>query len=476
MISMSTVLSASKGELIGLPNVDLNQPVLGLCNDTRKDCIGKVYVAIAGPNFDGHSYLQKAEQAGAIAALVDSTQSYNVSIPLIKTADSVKAMGLVASEWRNQSNLSLLGITGSVGKTTLKEMSENILSISKKGIATVGNLNNDIGVPLTLSRIKAEHEYAVVEMGMSDFGEIRYLSNMAKPNVVIINNAAPAHLEGLGTVEGVANAKSEIIEGLSEDGVAILNADDTYFDLWRLKAKDKQVISFGLDGSSDITASYKVENNASVMQVTGAAGDFEVNLPVLGEHNVRNALAVIAATSQMGCSVEDIKKGLESYTPLQSRGGEQSIGNTLFIDDTYNANPASMRASINTLELRVGLLRSQGKSVKSYVVLGDMGELGDNAEKLHHEIGTSSNVDYLLCSGEFGHAYVSGFKQSKNATGKGINFKNKNELTEKLVKLLVEGSGIDQQLVLVKGSRSSEMEDVLKIVFNSSDRSQELGI
>jgi len=445
-------------------------------NDTRKDCVGKVYVAIAGPNFDGHSYLQKAEKAGAIAALVDSNQSYTVSLPLIKTADSVKAMGLVAAEWRKKSTLSLLGITGSVGKTTLKEMSENILSISKKGIATIGNLNNNIGVPLTLSRITTEHEYAVVEMGMSDFGEIRYLSNMAKPDVVIINNAAPAHLESLGTVEGVANAKSEIIEGLSENGVAVLNADDIYFDLWKSKAEGKRVISFGLDDSSDISASYKVENNASVMQVTGAAGNFEVNLPVLGEHNVRNALAVIAATSQMGCSVKDITKGLESYTPLQSRGGERSLGNTLFIDDTYNANPASMRASIKTLELRVKMLRSQGKSVKAYIVLGDMGELGDNAERMHHEIGTRSNVDYLLCSGQFGHAYVSGFKQSKSTTDSGMNFKNKNELVEKLVKLLTENSGVDQQLVLVKGSRSSEMEDVIKIVFSSSDSNQELGL
>lgn len=470
MISLSSVVLSSKGELLASEGdrieYDLGQLAMGLCNDTREDCKGKVYVAITGPNFDGHHYLKKAEQAGAIAVVVESDSVDSMSIPVIKVENSIEAMGLIAAKWRKNSSALVLGITGSVGKTSLKEMASSVFSGSVKGIATVGNLNNEIGVPLTLSRLCAEDEYAVIEMGMSGFGEIRYLSQITQPNVVVINNAAPAHLEGLGTVEGVANAKAEIIEGLNDEGVVVLNADDTYFELWKSKSEGKRVVSFGLTNSADISASYRTESDSTVMQVVGMAGDFELKLPLLGEHNVRNALAVIAATSQMGSSTTDIKKGLESYTPLSSRGGERKLKNALIINDTYNANPVSMRASIQTLELRAALLRSKGKDVKTYIVLGDMGELGEGANEMHADIGATAEVDYLLCVGELSQSYILGFSQKVEGSGVAMHFQTKEELAKRLGALLKEQAGVYQQLVLVKGSRSARMEEVIELVFN----------
>jgi len=466
---LSDVISSTSGKLLSGRAQDMNLDLAGLCNNTRNDCVGKMYVAIPGVNFDGHSFIEQAAEAGAVAALVERESNSDSSLPEVEVENSLLAMGKVASAWRQQFDIPLLAITGSVGKTTLKEMSASVLSQKNVGIATEGNLNNEIGVPLTLSRLTAEHDYAVVEMGMSNAGEIEYLTKMASPDVVVINNAAPAHLEGLGSVEGIAKAKGEIIQGLSDSGVAILNADDDFFELWLELADDKQVTSFGLTDAADITAKYQLSDNGYSMQVSGAAGEFELDLPVLGEHNVRNALAVVAATWQMGCSIEEIQQGIASYTPLQNRGGEHQIGNAILIDDSYNANPVSMAAGIETLKLRVEQASQSNLSTKTYLVLGDMGELGEQESQMHFDIGALADVDYLLCSGELSREYVNGFKQNSNHSGEAIHFESQAELAEKLGEFLTGNNGFDQQLVLVKGSRSSGMEKVLNMIINNKN-------
>jgi len=466
---LSDVISSTSGKLLSGSDQDMNLNLVGLCNNTRNDCVGKMYVAIPGVNFDGHSFIGQAAEAGAVAALVERASETAPPLPEVEVDNSLLAMGKVASAWRQQFDIPLLAITGSVGKTTLKEMSASVLSQRNVGIATEGNLNNEIGVPLTLSRLTAEHDYAVIEMGMSNSGEIEYLAKMASPDVVVINNAAPAHLEGLGSIEGVAKAKGEIIQGLGDTGVAILNADDDFFELWLELADEKHVTSFGLTDAADITAEYHLSGNGYVMQVSGVAGEFELSLPVLGEHNVRNALAVIAATWQMGCSVEEIQQGIASYTPLHNRGGEYRIGNTILIDDSYNANPVSMAAGIETLKLRAEQVNQLKLSTKTYLVLGDMGELGEQEAKMHFDIGYLADVDYLLCSGELSREYVNGFEQNSNHSGEAIHFGSQTELAKKLDELLAENSSLDEQIVLVKGSRSSGMEKVLNMIVNNNN-------
>ena len=466
MMDLMRISEITNGEHFGA-----NPTVMGLVNDSRKECEQNLYVAIAGPNFDGHHYIDSAIENGANSALVETGFETGVetSVPVVKVPNPVQAMGQIAAAWRNDFELPVLGITGSAGKTTLKEMAGSVLSQSRKGIVTQGNLNNEIGVPLTLTRLQAEHEFAVIEMGMNHAGEIKYLSNMTRPTIAIINNAAPAHLDDLGTVEAVANAKGEIIEGLPDNGVLIINADDEYCSLWKSLAGQKRTITFGLNETnekSDITAKYDVNANGSSLFVEGLYGQFEVQLNIAGEHNVRNALAVIAATLEMQCSKVDVQRGLSEYQPLTNRGGIHHLDNLMLIDDTYNANPVSMQAAFNTLELHADELRGKGLSVKVIVVLGDMAELGEQAIELHAQTGAAaSNVAHILyCFGQFQKQYKKGF--GSNANG----FDSFDLMMESILKEIKYLSEYEINLVLVKGSRSAGMENAVKTIINAQEK------
>ena len=460
MMDMVRISHITSGQQNGI-----NPVVKGLVNDTRKDCAEKLYVAISGPNFDGHQFIETAKLNGASGAIIE--QDSSVDIPTVQVANSVEAMGQIAAAWRADFDIPVLGITGSAGKTTLKEMAGSILSISRSGIITEGNLNNQIGVPLTLTRITSNDEFAVIEMGMSHAREIAYLSDMAKPTVAIINNAAPAHLDDLGSVEAVAHAKGEIIEGLADDGVLIINADDHYCALWQSLAGNKRVITFGLTNDADISAQFVSSALGSEIAITGKYGQFSVNLNLPGEHNVRNALAVMAATLEMGCSLADVQQGLSIYQPLSNRGGMHQLAELLLIDDTYNANPTSMLAAFDVLTLQADELRTKDRSVRVILVLGDMGELGQRAEELHQHVGQGANgiADVLYCCGQFQTQYQKGFN------GKAENHAN---IAAMIPVLLADiESSIAQNiypLILVKGSRSAGMERVVKTIIDAYEQ------
>ena len=462
MMDMVRISQITNGQQFGA-----NSAIRGLVNDSRKDCVDKLYVAIAGPNFDGHQFIETAKQNGASGALVEQKSTFE--IPAVRVDNSVKAMGQIAAAWRADFDIPVLGVTGSAGKTTLKEMAGSILSVSRSGVITEGNLNNQIGVPLTLTRISADDEFAVIEMGMNHAGEIAYLSEIAKPTVAIINNAAPAHLDELGSVEAVAHAKGEIIEGLADDGVLIINSDDQYCALWQSLAENKRVVTFGLTNDADIFAQFVSSSSGSEITVDGKYGQFSVNLNLPGEHNVRNALAVMAATFEMGCSLADIQQGLNSYQPLSNRGGMYQLSELLLIDDTYNANPVSMLAAFNVLSLQADEFRTKDRSIKVVLVLGDMGELGQCAENLHQHVGHGANgiADVLYCCGQFQAQYQQGF------IGKTQSYARFDAM---LAALLADiNSTISQNiypLILVKGSRSAGMERVVKTIINAYEHNK----
>ena len=445
----------------GIHNSD-NPMVMGLVNDTRKDNQKKLYVAIEGPNFDGHQYIEDAYAKGAVAALVQ--KPINTAVPNVQVKDSIQAMGEIAAAWRKDFDIPVLAITGSAGKTTLKELAGSILSQSRTGIITEGNLNNEIGVPLTLTRMNSEHEFAVIEMGMNHAGEIDYLSNMTSPTVAIINNAAPAHLDELGSVEAVAKAKGEIINGLDDDGVLIVNADDEFCSLWRSLAGNKRVVSFGLSEGADISADYDMSGSGSMLQVKGKYGHYSVELAITGEHNIRNSLAVMAATIEMGCSIEDVQQGLKQYQPIANRGGSYYFESGLVIDDTYNANPASMQAAFDVLALQLAQETEKHTAVKVTVILGSMAELGQLSADLHTQVGSSAKTiaDVFYCCGNHQQDYCQGFGE------KAQGFDDIEPLIEDVQKMLKNNCSKGYfDLILVKGSRSAGMERVVKTIMDT---------
>lgn len=419
----------------------------GCSTDTRSLKNGELFIAIKGEHFDGHDFLREAREHGAVAAMIDSDIQQD-ELPLLKVANTRQGMGKLAQHWRGQFDIPLVAITGSNGKTTVKEMLVAILGIKANVLSTRGNLNNDIGVPLTLFGLGNEHAYAIIEMGANHPGEIRWLSHIARPTVAVITQCAPAHLEGFGNVEGVARAKSEIYEGLDKQGIAVINADDDYADFWRGKINDLQQLSFGIEHNADVSA--KIISGASAddknrFLLNTPDGSVEILLPLLGQHNIMNALAAATCAIGLGISLTTIKQGLEKMKPVKGRLEiKTGINNSRIIDDTYNANPASLAAAINVLN------RFNGKH---WLVLGDMGELGPESETIHAMAGEDAKgrgVDRLFATGKLSQLAVKSF--GKNA----IHFETKEDLSARLKSEITS-----DVTLLVKGSRAMQMEKVV---------------
>ena len=439
MMSLQQVASAVSGKMFGLDVDSLNVSI-----NTRSDCEGRLFVALKGDNFDAHDYVQNAAEAGAVALMVE--RKVDTDLPYVLVDDTHRALKKLASWWRSQFDIPVVGVTGSVGKTTVKEMLGSIFSKVGKGVVTHGNLNNEIGVPLTLMRLTNVDEYAIVEMGMNNAGEIGRLSQITRPTVAMVNNAAAAHLEGLGTVEAVANAKGEIFSGLKSDGIAVINADDKYAHLWRDLAGGRETLEFGLSEQADITATYiqqgdHIEVSASVL---GTAVNY--SLKALGEHSVRNSLAAVACAHAAGVGAAAIIAGLESYRPVVGRLNPIKVANSVLFDDTYNANPASMKAAINVL----------ANYPESVLVVGDMGELGDVVEQAHIDIGQyarSKGISNLMACGHYAGHVVEGYGDQ------GFAFSTQNDLIDH-----ISNNPIDVNAILVKGSRSAKMEKVVAVI------------
>ncbi len=447
MMLLSQAAQVLGGKLVGR-DVLFN----AVSSDSRAIMSGDLFVALQGPNFDGSAFVAGSAQSGAVAAIVNSA-SYRGGeppCPVLLVEDTRLALGRLAAHWRAQFAIPVVAVTGSNGKTTVKEMLASILreaaGSANAVLATVGNLNNDIGVPLTLLKLRAVHRYAVIEMGMNHSGEIDYLTRLARADVAIVNNAGSAHLAGLGSVEAVARAKGEIFNGLSAQGTAIINADDEYAPLWRELAGKRAAIEFGLEKNVAVHAQWQPQDHGAQIEVSTPQGSFSTVLQVPGVHNVRNALAATAAALALHIPLPAIAAGLEKFPGIVGRMQRKAaLHGAVVIDDSYNANPSSLRAALKVLAQAAG---------KKILVLGDMGELGDDAARLHGEIGAEARrmgVNELLALGKltFYTAYEFG-------TGA-----RHYEHVEDLIEALEQDLDVDTT-VLVKGSRFMKMERVVQ--------------
>jgi len=437
-MTLSTAARVVNGSLAGA-----DCTFTGVSTDTRTLARGDLFVAIAGPTFDGHEFLSVASEKGAAGALV--SRPVHADLPCIQAEDTRLAFGRLASHWRRQFSIPVVAVTGSNGKTTVKNMIAAILSERGPTLATQGNLNNDIGVPLTLLRLRSSDRYAVIEMGMNHPGEIDYLTRLAHPTVALVNNAAAAHLAGLGSVEAVAHAKGEIFAGLSGDGVAIVNADDEHAGLWRRLAAPHRTVTFGLDNSADVSATFALDASGSTIQLRTPQGGISMRLSLLGRHNVANALAASAAAQAAGASLVDIQAGLEKLKSVSGRLEiKRGLNGARVLDDTYNANPGSLAAGVEVLKSAGG---------ERVLVLGDMGELGDAAPEIHRQVGRLAKqlgIEHLYAVGPLA-------REAAETFGTGAqHFADHDALVAMLGKELRA-----DMTVLVKGSRLMKMERVV---------------
>jgi UDP-N-acetylmuramoyl-tripeptide--D-alanyl-D-alanine ligase len=431
-----------------------NLAFAAVSTDSRTLSAGALFVALRGPNFDGRDFVAAAAARGAVAALVD--EAVPLPLPQIVVPDTLRALQQLGQAWRETFALPVVGVAGSNGKTTVKEMTAAILSQSGPCLATQGNLNNHIGVPLTLMRLESMHRSAVIEMGANRIGDVAELVPLARPTVGLITNAGAEHLEGFGDLDGVAKGEGEMLACLDSGATAIINADDAYADYWHGVARAKQVLTFGTRSGTDgrlpdFTALGQVQTIEQGGFVTRfrllcPLGERAILLHAGGGHNIVNALAAAAAASAAGASLEDIGAGLEDFRAvagrLQLKAGARG---SWIIDDSYNANPSSVRAGLEVLRALSG---------RTWLVLADMAELGDHAQGSHAEIGDfarACGVEHLFATGtESAHA-VASFGPG------GEWFADAEALIARVLPLLTAGV-----TVLVKGSRVNRLERVVR--------------
>ncbi|UTL82079.1 UDP-N-acetylmuramoyl-tripeptide--D-alanyl-D-alanine ligase [Pseudomonas putida] len=447
-MTLSQLTAALSARLVGA-----DASFSGVSIDSRSVGAGELFVALAGPRFDGHDYLADVQAKGAVAALVEREVA-NVDLPQLVVADSRLALGQLGALNRAGYDKPVVAITGSSGKTTVKEMLACVLRTRGPVHATRGNLNNDLGAPLTLLEIAPQHSAAVIELGASRIGEIRYTVGLTQPQVVIINNAGTAHVGEFGGPEKIVEAKGEILEGLGEGGTAILNLDDKAFAIWKARAAAHKVISFARsDARADFHATDIGRDARGCPSFTlhGAGASVAVQLNVLGEHNVSNALAAAAAAHAVGLSLSGIAAGLNAMQPVKGRTVAQiAPSGVRVIDDSYNANPTSMCAAIDILA---------GFSGRTVLVLGDIGELGQWAEEGHRKVGdyARGKVDALYAVGTNMTHAVKAFGAN------GRHFATQAELIE-----AVRAETASNTTILIKGSRSAAMENVVAALCGAS--------
>ncbi|SFM73886.1 UDP-N-acetylmuramoyl-tripeptide--D-alanyl-D-alanine ligase [Marinobacter zhejiangensis] len=438
---------AEVAQVIGADTISESGVIAGVSTDTRNLGDGDLFVALRGEHFDGHNFIGQASDAGAVAAVVDTVDS-RVGLPQLKVKDTLAGLSAFAAANRDRSRAEFVAVTGSSGKTTVKEMLAAILGEEAPTLATQGNLNNHIGVPLTLLRIAQEHRYAVVEHGASGVGEIAQTIALTRPDVAIITNAAEAHLEGFGSYDNIVIAKGEIIDGVNSQGVVVLNQDDPAFPAWRKRAGDRRVVSVSARPGSGATyelASLELLPSGQRLTVIGPEGwRCELVLPLPGEHNALNAMLAIAAVRALRLADNAITRGLEGMKPVKGRLSQAEIATGLtLIDDSYNANPSSMKAALKVLA---------GRSGKRIAVLGAMAELGSDSDRLHQEVGEAAaklGIEQLVVVGGGCEGYRTGFGTSAVACA---------DHDTAVTYLMQQHNG--PMTVLVKGSRSSAMERV----------------
>ena len=426
-----------------------NVEFMSVSTDTRTINPGDLFVALKGPNFNGHDYVAQAKDSGAIALMV--SEDVHTDLPVIRVENTLTGLGALGAAWKAQFAIKTVAITGSCGKTSVKEMAAAILSRKGETLATRGNYNNEIGVPLTLLSLNEKHQYAVIELGANHMGEIAYTVSLVKPNVAGITNAGTAHIEGFGSAENIAKGKGEIYQGLVANGVAVINMDDKYCEYWQGITDGYEKRLFSIENSSaDVYASDIVVNQAGQygFDLNVGSDSIHVQMNVLGQHNVLNALTAAALTTPLGIDLETVKQGLESAKPIAGRLNPIQVQDQVIIDDTYNANPGSIKAAADLLaEL----------DVRTCMVLGDMAELGTHAPSMHREVGeyiALKGIDYLVAKGKHAADYLVGFSKFQGDNQNSARFDEYEEVAEYLQQEKPD-------TILVKGSRSAAMEHVV---------------
>ncbi len=439
-----------------LPGPDGEFAAVG--SDSRSIASGDLFVALKGENFDGHDYVRDVLGKGAAGALVaeDWAQAHGAGLPVVAVADTRQALGRLAADWRRRFAIPVIGVTGSNGKTTVKEMIAAILAAEHGAdgrLATAGNFNNDIGLPLTLLRLRAHHRAAVIEIGMNHPGETAELAAICAPTVALINNAQREHQEFMKSVAAVAEEHGAAIAALPADGVAVINSDDEFADYWRGIAGARSVWDFGFDFPAAVTAGCRVEPDGMSLDVATPRGRVSARLAVIGMHNARNALAATAAALAAGAGLDAVRRGLEAFRPVKGRLQlKPGIEGATVIDDTYNANPDSVGAAIDVLASFPG---------RRILVLGDMGEVGEKAGQYHDEVGgraKSMGIERLLALGDHAAAAAHNFGEGAD------HFARIEDLIAALRPELQAGV-----TVLVKGSRFMRMERVVQAVTQQED-------
>ena len=445
-MTVQNIACACKGTLSG--NEESGREASCVVIDSRKMEEDGIFIATKGERVDGHDFIAQVAEKGALAVVCEKVPE-NCKVPYILVKDSFKALRDIAEFYRKQLTIPVVGITGSVGKTSTKEMIASVLSEGFKVLKTEGNFNNEIGLPLTVLRIRPEHEVAVLEMGISDFGEMHRLSQIARPDICVMTNIGQCHLENLGTREGILKAKSEIFDFMNPEGHILVNGDDDM--LCKVKAKgNSRLLHFGLNPSNEIFAS-GVMNKGLLGSEAVVHMDLEVfliEIPLPGGHMVYNALAAATVGSCLGLSREQIQKGIAAVSAVGGRSHVISLSQYTVIDDCYNANPVSMKAAIDLLDMAIG---------RKVAVLGDMFELGEHENEMHGEVGAyaaQKGIDVIVFVGKLSsHMY----EAAKQQSGKVYYFETRDEMLGELAGILQPGDNI-----LVKASHGMQFEKVVE--------------
>ncbi len=439
-------LLSQVAQTLGARMIGADVALTAVSTDTRGVAAGQLFIALRGARFDAHDFLDQAVASGAAALLVADESKLPAGVSALVVDDTLLALGRLAAAWRAQFSLPLIAVTGSNGKTTTKEMIAAILKaqFGDAVLATRGNFNNDIGLPITLLGLNATHRAAVIEMGMNHPGEIAYLAPIGAPTVALVTNAQRAHLEGMGDLDEVAREKGSVFVGMPANGVAVINADDRYAPTWREMAGAHAVCTFGIDHVADVSGKVRQHGLETALQLSAPEGEAEIRLSIPGRHNARNAVAAAAACLAAGLPLAAVVAGLESFAGVKGRLQRRAgIKGAEILDDTYNANPDSVRAGIDVLAATIG---------RKLLVLGDMGEIGDASGQYHDEIGgyaKSQGIDRLYALGDAAQQAVRNFGEGAK------HFCN----VEKLIAAVDKELG-PETTVLIKGSRFMKMERV----------------
>lgn len=454
--SLQQLAQITSGALIGE-----NAEIISVTTDTRKVESGALFIALIGERFDAHDFCQQAVDSGANALLV--SKKLDLNIPQVVVADTQKALGQLGQWMHQQSKAKTLALTGSCGKTTVKEMLAAILNQKGQVLATAGNFNNEIGVPLTLLRTQENDDYAVIELGANHLGEIAYTTSLVQPDIALVNNVAAAHLEGFGSIEGVAKAKGEIYQGLDAGGYAVVNLDSNGLPGWNSILADKNVITFSVNNNCADFYAEQIEVNqrgeASFILVS-PFGKKSVSLPMIGKHNISNALAAAAMATQVGATLEEVVSGLQ--LPSHVKGRVEAIDlteNIRVIDDSYNASVPAMKAAADVLANYQG---------KRWLILGYMAELGDESQTLHREVGEHAaqyNFDYVLTFGEDTAVISQLCQQDHDSSTCGQHFSTHSSMIDFIKQHLpnqpLEMQAEEKHTLLIKGANSSKMSQVV---------------